>query len=68
MTWGSNATGCRLTCRYCGEDCVDDIDEGPFCSHELACPERSLVRRIKRFFGISNLPKAEVIVSRKGID
>ncbi len=60
MTWGSNATGCKVSCRYCDQDCIDDNDEGP-TSHELTCPERFLLKRLKRFFGISNLPKAKVV-------
>ena len=69
MTWGSGATYERYACSFCGGDDCDDTDEGP-STHAQTCEERKPLRRLKRFFGISNLPKARVVTnaSRKGID
>lgn len=39
MTWGSNATYNEIKCRFCGDTCIDDRDEG-LSSHELECPRR----------------------------
>ena len=65
MTWGSGATYTSYTCQWCGGEDCDDTDEGP-TTHQQVCEERKLLRRLKRFFGITNLPRA-IIVSRKGI-
>ena len=67
VTWGSNATGTHYTCQYCGGDAWDDTDEGPD-THQQVCEERKPLRRLKKFFGISNLPKVRVVSndSRKG--
>lgn len=43
MTWGSNASYDHMPCRYCGEDSIDDRDEGDN-SHELECPQRHRTR------------------------
>lgn len=37
MTWGSNATYNVIPCRFCGEDSIDDEDNG-LNSHEQNCP------------------------------
>jgi hypothetical protein len=44
MTWGSNPTFAVVRCRYCGQECVDDMDHGP--SHEMECPNRPWWKRM----------------------
>ena len=56
MTWGSNATFQRYTCRHCGAEAIDDRDSGP-TSHEAICkpvlirPLAALAQMAERLFG-----------------
>jgi hypothetical protein len=61
VTWGSNATGTRSICDFCGNEEVDDLDDWPYTTHHYECPDRGIWQRLKRFFGVTNLPKARVI-------
>lgn len=63
MTWGSNSTGTKSECRFCGSDEYDDLDEWPYTSHHYECPDRFWWNRFKKVLGInrSNLPKATLI-------
>lgn len=61
MTWGSNSTGKKSTCRHCGQDEFDDLDEWPYTTHYYECQERGLWNQIKKLFRKSNLPEARVV-------